>query len=412
MKMRAKKNRYGGWKEQTILFLASQSITLFGSTVVQMAVIWYATRATSSGRSVAVFYICSWLPQFFVSFMGGVFADRYDRKKLIIGADTVTALITFCMAVTMGMFRQEQDLLAALLIMSFLRSVSAGIQTSAVNAVIPQLVPGEELIHYNGINAAMQSTVQFVAPVAAGAVLTGRNLHATLMIDVVTAIVGTLILLCVKLPAPVYRSPINGSSVSTIRKSCRLIFQEIGEGFRYVLSCKKLKRFLIFYGLFTFLCVPSGFMAGLFVNRVYGEAYWYLTAVEAAGFAGMLTGSIFMSIRGSLAEQKMLYCGLFLFGIIGAGMGMAGNFLLYLVLMIGFGVAMTVVQTQVTATVQRLSREDMQGRAVGLLSSMYYGAMPLGMAAFGSVADWFPMQGIMVGAGIAVICCGLALIRE
>lgn len=412
MKMRAKKNRYGGWKEQTLLFLISQSITLFGSTLVQMAVIWYATRATSSGRWVAVFYICSWLPQFFVSFMGGVFADRYDRKKLIISADTATALITLCMAVTMGMFRKEQDLLAVLLVMSFLRSVSAGIQTPAVNAVIPQLVPGEELIRYNGINAAMQSTVQFAAPAAAGAVLTGGNLHATLMIDVVTAIVGTLILLCVKLPSPVHCSPINGSSVSTIRKSCRLIFREVGEGFRYVLSFKKLKRFLIFYGMFTFLCVPSGFMAGLFVNRVYGEAYWYLTAVEAAGFAGMLTGSIFMSIRGGLAGQKMLYCGLLLFGIIGAGMGMAGNFLLYLVLMIGFGVAMTVVQTQVTATVQRLSREDMQGRAVGLLSSMYYGAMPLGMAVFGPMADRFPMRGIMIGAGIAVICCGLALIRE
>ena len=412
MKMRAKKNRYGGWKEQTLLFLVSQSITLFGSTLVQMAVIWYATRATSSGRWVAVFYICSWLPQFFVSFMGGVFADRYDRKKLIISADTATTLITLCMAVTMGMFRKEQDLLAALLVMSFLRSVSAGIQTPAVNAVIPQLVPGEELIRYNGINAAMQSTVQFAAPAAAGAVLTGGNLHATLMIDVVTAIVGTLILLCVKLPSPVHCSPINGSSVSTIRKSCRLIFREVGEGFRYVFSCKKLKKFLLFYGMFTFLCVPSGFMAGLFVNRVYGEAYWYLTAVEAAGFAGMLAGSIFMSIRGGLAGQKMLYCGLLLFGIIGAGMGMAGNFLLYLVLMIGFGVAMTVVQTQVTATVQRLSREDMQGRAVGLLSSMYYGAMPLGMAVFGPMADRFPMRGIMIGAGIAVICCGLVLIRE
>ena len=57
----------------------------------------------------------------------------------------------------MGMFRKEQDLLAALLVMSFLRSVSAGIQMPAVNAVIPQLVPGEELIRYNGINAAMQS---------------------------------------------------------------------------------------------------------------------------------------------------------------------------------------------------------------------------------------------------------------
>lgn len=412
MKMRAQKDRYGGWKRQTLRFLVSQSITLFGSTVVQMAVIWYATRATSSGRWMAVFYICSWLPQFFVSFMGGVFADRYDRKKLIIGSDTVTALITFCMAVTMGMFRREQELLAALLIMSFLRSVSAGIQTPAVNAVIPQLVPKEDLIRYNGINAAMQSTVQFAAPAAAGAVLTGGNLRSTLMIDVVTAILGILILSCVKLPASVDRSPADGSFVCAIRKSCRMIFQESGEGFRYVLSCKKLKRFVLFYGIFTFLCVPSGFMAGLFVNRVYGEAYWYLTAVEAAGFAGMLAGGIFMSIRGSLAGQKMLYCSLLLFGIIGAGMGMTGNFLLYLVLMIGFGVAMTVVQTQVTATVQRLSREDMQGRTVGLFSSMYYGAMPLGMAVFGPAADRFPLQGIMIGAGIAVICCGLALIRE
>ena len=54
----------------------------------------------------------------------------------------------------------------------------------------------------------------------------------------------------------------------------------------------------------------------------------------------------------------------------------------------------------------------MQGRAVGLLSSMYYGAMPLGMAVFGPMADRFPMRGIMIGAEIAVICCGLVLIRE
>ena len=43
------------------------------------------------------------------------------------------------------------------------------------------------------------------------------------------------------------------------------------------------------------------------------------------------------------------------------------------------------------------------------MSSMYYGAMPLGMAVFGPMADRFPMRGIMIGAGIAVICCGLVL---
>lgn len=47
-------------------------------------------------------------------------------------------------------------------------------------------------------------------------------------------------------------------------------------------------KILIMYGLFTFLCVPAGFLAGLFVCRVFGDTYWYLTAVELAGFAGMM----------------------------------------------------------------------------------------------------------------------------
>ena len=64
-------------RKKVILFLISQSITLFGSTLVQMAVVWYATLLTSSGLWVAAFSVCSYLPQFLVSFWGGVWADRF-----------------------------------------------------------------------------------------------------------------------------------------------------------------------------------------------------------------------------------------------------------------------------------------------------------------------------------------------
>ena len=76
-----------GWQKRILLFLTSQCITLFGSTLVQMALVWYATMQTSSGVWVAAFTVCSYLPQFLISFIGGVWADRYHRKKLIIGAD-------------------------------------------------------------------------------------------------------------------------------------------------------------------------------------------------------------------------------------------------------------------------------------------------------------------------------------
>ncbi|MGN1350135.1 MAG: MFS transporter, partial [Anaerovoracaceae bacterium] len=178
------------WKRQAALFLISQCITLFGSTLVQMAVIWYVTIQTSSGVWVAAFTVCSYLPQFLISFAAGVWADRHSRKRLIMGADALIALVTFLMVWAMPHITDKTAVLGGLLVMSVVRSFGAGVQTPAVNAVIPQLVPEEQIMRFNGINATMQSVVQFAAPAAAGALLTVSTLGATLLIDVATAATG------------------------------------------------------------------------------------------------------------------------------------------------------------------------------------------------------------------------------
>ena len=149
--------QHRGWRKKIFLSLISQSITLFGSTLVQMALVWYAAMQTSSGGWVAAFTVCSYLPQFLISFLGGVWADRYNRKKLIIGSDLLIAFVTFIMIMAIPHISTEPDLLAGLLVMSVLRSLGAGIQTPAVNAVIPQMVPEDQLMRYNGINALLCS---------------------------------------------------------------------------------------------------------------------------------------------------------------------------------------------------------------------------------------------------------------
>ena len=191
---------YPNWQRKIILFLTSQCITLFGSTLVQMALVWYAAMETSQGIWVAAFSICSYLPQFILSFVGGVWADRYPRKILIIGADTPIAFATLVMVCAVPLITSKPALLAALLVMSAIRSLGAGIQTPAVNAVIPQLVPKEQLMRYNGINASMQAVVNFAAPASAGAVFAISTLRTTLMIDIVTAVIGSGILSCLALP--------------------------------------------------------------------------------------------------------------------------------------------------------------------------------------------------------------------
>ena len=384
------------WKSQAMLFLISQCITLFGSTLVQMAIVWYVTIQTSSGAWVAAFTVCSYLPQFLISFVAGVWADRHSRKKLIIGADSLIALVTFLMVLAIPHITDKTVVLGGLLVMSVIRSFGAGIQTPAVNAVIPQLVPEDQIMRFNGINATMQSVVQFAAPAAAGVLLTINTLSSTLIIDTATAIVGIGLLSAVIIPKQAIQN--KGTSV----------FIDMKIGIKYTLSDKLIGKVLTVYGLFIFLCVPAGFLSQLFVSRVYGETYWYLTAAELAGFIGMVAGGILMSIWGGFKSRvTTMSVGLIAFGSLAIGMGLSKQFALYLTLMIIYGVAITMVQTATTTLIQEKAEMSMQGRVFGLLGAMYSGFLPVGMAIFGPMADEISLQWIMIGSGIALIALSI-----
>lgn len=392
------------WRKRTILFFASQCITLFGSQIVQMAIVWYVTLQTNSGAWVAAFSICSYLPQFFVSFIGGVWADRYNRKYLIIGADALIAAVTLAMMLIMPYITAAPVLIAALLFMSIIRSAGAGFQNPAVNAVIPQLVPEEHLMRYNGINATMQSLVQFGAPAAAAVVLTMSTLQTTLLIDIATAVIGIGVFSCILLPK------------QEESQETPSVLTDIGIGLRYAYSCITVRKTLIVYSLFVFFTVPAGYLSGLLVTRVFGDTYWYLTAVELVGFGGMMLGGLTMSIWGGFKSRRLtLSVGLGMFGTMAISMGVSRHFVLYLAFMALYGIALTTVQTTITTMLQENSEASMQGRVFGLMSSLYSSCYPIGMALFGPLADTIPLQGIMIISGAALllvagtVCCNKSL---
>ena len=404
-----------GWRRNAVLFLVSQSITLFGSTLVQMAVVWYVTLSTSSGAWTAAFSICSYLPQFLISIPGGVWADRFSRKRLILSSDLFTALITLAMIVLMPYLSTEPSLLSGLLFMSVLRSLCAGIQTPAVNAALPQLVPAGQLQRFNGINAALQSFVQFAAPAAAGAVLSFGTLRMTLLIDIFTAIPGIILLSAVPLsgehPGELSAESsgnLSGRSSGLSHRGSQRFSSALKTGLAYAFSHSPVRRLLILYGLFVFLCVPAGFLSGLLVSRAYGNSYGYLTAAELAGFAGMTAGGALMGTWGGFSrKEKTLSAGLVLFGAMTVLMGTTPDFPLYLVFMLVYGIALTAVQTTITTLLQECTDASVRGRVFGMLGSVYSGSLPLGMAVFGPLSDLLPLQWIMTVSGIFLICTGL-----
>ncbi|MDO4540745.1 MAG: MFS transporter [Syntrophomonadaceae bacterium] len=391
------------WKQKTVLFLISQGVTLFGSSLVQFALMWFVILKTSSGIWVSALTICAFVPQFLISFLAGVWADRYPRKRLIILADAVIAASTLALALSIPRLGQDAALLIALLAVSVIRSLGTGVQLPAVNAVIPQIVPPEHLMRFNGINATIQAAVQFAAPAAAGAILTFGTLQSTLYIDVATAAVGVGLLSCIMIPRLAHSG--NGAPATMLA--------ELKVGVKYAFSHPFLSKLLIIYGGFIFLCVPAGFLATLFVSRTYGDSYLYLTIVEVVGFAGMAAGGLLIGIWGGFSNRvKTLFVGMAAFGMLAVGMGAVHSFIIYLLLMLTYGIALTMVQTATTTLVQEQSEPDMQGRVFGFLSAMYSGCLPIGMVVFGPLADAVPLRWIMIGSGIALILMAAAIFRR
>lgn len=389
------------WKQKTALFLASQGVSLFGSSIVQFAMIWFVTKETSSGVLVSLMSVCAFIPQMLISLVSGAWADRYPKKRLIILADAVIAAATLALALLMPLFSGNRMLIGALLITSVIRSLGTGVQQPAVNAFLPELVPQDRLMKINGINSAVQSAVSFAAPAVAGAVLTFSSIRSTLLIDIATAVVGIGLLACIALPRAA-KAAAPGVSM----------LDDIKTGARYTFSDKFLGKLLVLFGVFIFLCVPAGFLATLFVTRTYGDSYANMSIVEIIGFLGMLLGGVLIGTWGGFPNRmKTMLVGLFAFGLLAIGMGAVKNFVFYLVLMAVYGVALTMVQTATTTLIQEKSAPQMQGRVFGFMNTIYSGFLPLGMVVFGPLSDVVPLRVLMIisGAVLAVTAVAIGL---
>lgn len=387
-----------GWKTKTILFLASQGITLFGSSIVQFALVWYITLQSSSGVWVSALTLCAFVPQFLVSFVSGALSDRCNKKYLIIASDAVIAAATLALALLVPRLTSDSSVFYALLVVSIVRSAGSGVQIPAVASMIPLLVPAEHLMRFNGLNAALTSLVQFASPFAAGAFLTLSSLRSTLLLDVSTAVVGICLLAFLLIPH---------EKKQTGKTS---LFQDVKQGAVYALQNRWVGKMLMVHGLFIFLAVPAGFLATLFVTRYYQESYAYMTIVEVVGFAGMSLGGVLMSTWGGFKNQVTSFlAGMSAFGILAIGMGLIDSFIVYLALMAMYGIALTMVQTATMTLLQQRTDTSMQGRIFAFLNIMYSGALPLGMALFGPLSDVVSMRVLMVLSGVLLMLLVLKL---
>ncbi|TCN19719.1 transmembrane secretion effector [Mesobacillus foraminis] len=116
------------WLKNIILFLSSQTISLFGYSLVQYAIMWHITLTTESGLMMTLYILCGFIPTFILSPVAGVWADRYNRKMLIMLADGLIAIATLTLAI---LFSMGFDAIWLLFVMAAVRAFGTGIQMPA-----------------------------------------------------------------------------------------------------------------------------------------------------------------------------------------------------------------------------------------------------------------------------------------
>lgn len=375
------------WKRDVVIFLSGQTVSLFGSMLVQYAVMWHITLETKSGVALALAAVFGFLPQAIVSIFGGVWADRLNRKALIIGADSAIAVSTLALAILM--LNGMTDLWLIFVALA-IRSTGAGIQMPAVSAMIPQITPTEHLMRVNGINGSIQSAMALLAPAAAGALYATASLTSIFFVDVVTAVIGIGLLSLIAVPT-VRNAAAEGAGY----------FTDLVEGVRYIAHHAFVRWLLVLFGVVFLLTVAPSYLTPLMVARTFGDEVWKLTVLEIAFSVGMVLGGIVIAVWGGTKNRiAMIVVSSVLFGILSIALGLSTNLWVFFGFMFLVGLAVPFFSTPSMTLLQETVEPERQGRVFGFVGIVMAVAMPIGMVVFGPLADQFSVEILLVAAGV------------
>ena len=378
---------FSGWKKKVTVFLVGQTITTFGSMLVQYAILWHLTLTTKSGVVLALAAVFGFLPQAIVSIFAGVWADRMNRKIMIIISDSSIALATFGLALLM--LSGVDDLWLIFLVMA-VRSAGAGVQMPAISALLPQLVPTDKLMRVNGVNSSIQSSLMLLAPVAAAAVYANFALVGILFVDVVTAIIGISLLATVAVPS---LARVSGSEKPSY-------FADLKEGIQYTFGHDLVRWVIAVFGIVFLLIVAPSNLSPLMLVRSFGDEVWMLTVLELSFGVGMVLGGALIAVLAARINRIWTIIGTSIgFGVLAIAMGFTTNLIFFYALFFIIGLTVPAFSTSAMTLLQETVVPERQGRVFGFVGIVMSVAMPLGMAVLGPLADVVSVESLLIATG-------------
>jgi len=389
------------WATRFFTVWIGQAFSLFGSALVQFALIWWLTQKTGSATVLALATLVGMLPQIVLGPFAGALVDRWNRRIIMIVSDGTIALFTLLLVYLFVTGNVEIWQVYAILAV---RALGGAFHQPSMAASTPLMVPDEQLTRINGLNQTLQGINGLVAP-PLGAVLLGLfQTQAVLMIDIGTALIAILPLLFISIPQPEHiEEPTAPEKPS--------LLHDIGAALKYIRSWSGLVMLLSVALFLNFLIVPTGSLLPLLVTKHFEKGAIDLGLLESAEGFGVILGGILLSIWGGF-KRKITTS---VTGIIGLGVGVmllglapTNQFVIAVIGIALLGMMVPITNGPIGAILQSVVRRDMQGRVMSLINSAVTAITPLGLLIAGPLSDWLGIRVWFWAGGFIFLCIGVA----
>jgi len=324
------------WAARFFTVWTGQAFSLFGSALVQFALIWWLTQKSGSATVLAIATLVGMLPQILLGPFAGALVDRWNRRVIMIVADSAIALSTLLLAYLFA--TDVVQIWHVYVIMAF-RSLGGAFHFPAMSASTPLMVPEEHLTRVNGLNQTLQGINGLIAPPVGALLIGALPTHGILLIDVGTALLAVLPLFFISIPQPVRHAESHTDAKPSL-------WQDIRVAVAYIRNWPGLVAILFMALFLNFLIVPTGSLLPLMVTKHFHKGALELGLINSAEGVGIIAGGILLSVWGGFKKKIVtsmlgiitLGAGVILLGLAPANLfsvGVAAIFLL------GFAIPIT-----------------------------------------------------------------------
>lgn len=384
------------------LLILGQASSLLGNGALRFAVSMYVLDVTGSAGTFSLIVALSMLPMIVLSPLGGVLADRADRRRIMVALDALSGLTVLLGALTLALGGG----VAAVSVLLMALSVLGAFESPTVQACVPQMLSGENVLRGNAAVSQVQAVTSLVTPFLGAAAYSAFGL-GSVMLAAAACFFLTALLECFIRLGYTPRGA-KGGVLPTVRndlaESARFLRREQPDVLKLLLLSGAASMFL------------SGVMVvgyPYLVRTTLGlSSAHYGVAESAAGVAAIL-GSVaagFMSVRGAAWMRRMLGVSGVAVLVAGAGfaLGLGAEFVVLVAAFSLANMACSAFSVCAMTAIQRRTPESMTGKVMAFVYTLSLCAQPLGQLLYGVLFDALPPAWVLIPSGAVVAASAIA----